>query len=114
MIKEALFEKDVLHQQEVEAFRMQITELKSSQEFICLKDDNLKAEYDRLTLVQQQDNKIYAKQRSMSQQVAESDTSKIDVIEQYGRRQNLEFKGVSVTENKNVTNTVCKKQERIV
>ena len=106
MIKEALFEKNVQHQQEVEALRMQIIELKSSQEFICLKYDNLKAEYDRLTLAQQQHNKIYANQRSMSQQVAESDTSKIDVIEQYGRRQNLEFKGVPVTENENVTNTV--------
>ena len=50
MIKEALFEKDGLHQQEVEALRMQIIELKSSQEFICLKYDNLKVEYDRLTL----------------------------------------------------------------
>ena len=106
MIKEALFEKNVQHQQEVEALRMQIIELKSSQEFICLKYDNLKAEYDRLTLAQQQHNKIYVKQRSMSQQVAESDTSKIDVIGQYGRRQNLEFKGVPVTENENVTNTV--------
>ena len=103
MIKEALFEKNVQHQQEVEALRMQIIELKSSQEFICLKYDNLKAEYDRLTSAQQQHNKIYAKQRNMSQQVAESDTSKIDAIEQYGRRQNLEFKGVPVTENENVT-----------
>ena len=106
MIKDALFEKDVLHQQEVEALRMQIIELKSSQEFICLKYDNLKPEYDRLTLAQQQHNKIYAKQRSMSPQVAESDTSKIDVIEQYERRQHLEFKGLPVTENENVTNTV--------
>ena len=108
MTKEALFEKDVLHQQEVEALRIQIIELKSSQEFIYLKCmyDNLKAEYDRLTLAQQQHNKIYAKQTSMSKQVAEGDTSKIDVIEQYGRRQNLEFKGVPVTEDENVTNTV--------
>ena len=30
----------------------------------------------------------------------------IDVTEQYGRRQNLEFKGVPVAENENVTNTV--------
>ena len=42
----------------------------------------------------------------MSQQVAESDTSKIDVIEQYRRMRNLDFKGVPVTENENVTNTV--------
>ena len=69
---------------------MHIIELKFGQEFIRLKYDNLKAEYDRLTSAQQQHNKIYAKQRSMSQQqVAESDNSKIDVIEQYGRRQNL-------------------------
>ena len=106
MIKEASFEKDVLHQQEVEALRMQNIELKSSQEFICLKYDNLKAEYDRLTLAQQQHNKINAKQTSMSQ-VAESDTSKIDVIEQYGRWQNLKFKGVPVTENEKVINTFC-------
>ena len=65
MIKEALFEKNVQHQQEVEALRMQIIEIKSSQEFICFKYDNLKAEYDRQTLAQQQHNKIYAKQRSM-------------------------------------------------
>ena len=67
MIKEAFFEKDAMHQQKVEPLRMQIIELKSSQEFICLKYDNLKAEYDRLTLALQQHNKIYAKQTSMSQ-----------------------------------------------
>ena len=44
----------------------------------------------------------------MSQQVAESDSRKIDAIEQYGRRQNLEFKGVPVTENENVLSTVIK------
>ena len=89
MIKGALYEKDMLHQQEVEALTVQIIEVKSIEKFICLKYDNLKGEYNRLTLAQQQHNKVYAKQRSMLQQLAESDTSKINTIEQYGKRQNL-------------------------
>ena len=39
---------------------------------------------------------------------AEVETFKLDSIDQYSQRQNLEFKGIPVTENKDVVDIVVK------
>jgi len=96
LIREQVCLLTLSYQQDVAALKAEIVELKTSQEFICNKYDELKNDYERLT----NENK---EQKVDFEKKAASEATKLDSIEQYGRGQNLEFKGVSQIEGEDLT-----------
>jgi len=68
------------NQLEIETLRAEIIEVKTNQAFICNQYDDLKNEYDNLLKV----NNTLKTQGI-------NETMKVDELDQYGRRQNLEI-----------------------
>ena len=80
-------------------------EVKRSQDFISTKYDKLKDEYSKLIKKNKKQDaeiqKLKAELNEMSAQDAK-EASKLDALEQYGRRQNLEIVGIPVTSNEEI------------
>ena len=92
-----LWKTEYLH--EINALKVELLELKSSQEFVCSKYDSLKSEYEKLlqTNRKQESEIISLKEQSTALENKQiKDTEKLDAVEQYSRRQNLEIKGVPI------------------
>ena len=86
-----------------------MVELKQSQEFVCQKHDEFKAEYDRIRKAKNNnDAKISElKVRTLANENAVNlELEKLDNLEQYGRRNNLEIEGVPPNSNENVDEIV--------
>ena len=110
-LKEAIDELTLKHEDELEALKVEIKEIKTSQEFICANYDNLKKEYDLLRNQNKQQADEIQKLRSNSKDLekqSEVELNKIDQLEQYGRRQNLEFHGVPEEKDEDPTEIVMK------
>ena len=102
LVDEAIEVWKANYDQEVDTLKAELSELKNSQEFICSQYDVLKEEYDKLVLTNKNQEAEICKLKSESsdmkkQSIKEMD--KLDEVEQYGRRQNLEIVGVPVQEN---------------
>ena len=96
------------YQLEIEKFRAEVREIKESQAFICNQYESLKAEYDKLIKVNtlQKEAIFNLKSQAAAQKIQEiKDSIKVDELEQYGRRQNLEIVGVPEKEDEN-TNAI--------
>ena len=95
------------YQLEIETLRAEVIEIKENQAFICNQYDSLKAEYDKLievnTLQKEISNLKSQAAALKTQEIKES--IKVDELEQYGRRQNLEILGVPEKEDEN-TNAI--------
>lgn len=120
------------HEEVIAALRAEIIELKLSQEFVCAKYDeiveinqkqkdeinNLKQSHDSLSseyvnlkaLNDLQTNKLKTLQSNSAdlEKKSNSEAIKLDAIDQYSRRQNLEIHGVPIIENEDVIDIVCK------
>ena len=96
------------YQLEIETLRAEVIEIKESQAFICNQYDSLKAEYDKLievnTLLKEEISNLKSQAAALKTQEIK-DSIKVDELEQYGRRQNLEIVGVPEKENEN-TNAI--------
>ena len=96
------------YQLEIETLRAEVIEVKESQAFICNQYDSLKAEYDKLievnTLQKEEISNIKSQAAALKTQEIK-DSIKVDELEQYGRRQNLEIVGVPEKEDEN-TNAI--------
>ena len=83
--------------------------MKRSQDCISTKYDKLKDGYSKLIETNKKQDaeikKLKAESNEMSAQGAK-EASKLDAIEQYGRRQNLGIVGIPVTSNENTNATV--------
>ena len=92
------------------ALRAQIVEMKQSQDFVCAQYDDIKNEYERLKKKNQEQlvelKTLKANSADMKEKAEEA--SKLDGLDQYGRRQNLEFEGVPVTEGEDVVDLVVR------
>ena len=98
--------------------KKEIAEVKESQKFIGNQYKDLKTEYERLLIVnkKQEDEikllKVEAKElKSESTELAEKgvkEALKIDELEQYGRRQNLEIVGIPETDREDTNEIVIK------
>ena len=109
MVKEAVTIQLTTQKEEIDALKAEINELKTSQEFICSNYDNLKTEYDSLlreNKKQPEELRQLNTHSEVLEKQSESEAMKLDQIEQYGRRQNLEFHGIPETESEDVTNIV--------
>ena len=76
----------------VSNLKAEIRELKESQEFICDKYDSLKQEYDAIESVskkQTEELKQLTENSVELEKQTETETSKLDQVKQYRRRQNL-------------------------
>ena len=95
---------------ETETPRAEVIKLKESQAFICNQYDSLKAEYryDKLievnTLQKEEISDLKSLAAALKTQEIK-DSIKVDELEQYGRRQNLEIVGIPEKEDEN-TNAI--------
>ena len=92
----------------IEDLKTELLEVKRSQDFISTKYDKLKDEYSKLIEKNKKQDaeiqKLKAESNEMSAQGAK-EAFKLDALEQYGRRQNLEIVGILVTSNED-TNAI--------
>ena len=107
MIAQAIAVWQKEYQLEIETRRAEVIEIKESQAFICNQYDSLKAEYDKLIEVntlQKEISNLKSQAAALKTQEIK-DSIKVDELEQYGRRQNLEIVGVPEKEDEN-TNAI--------
>ena len=81
--------------------KAELVVVKESQSFICEKYDCLKESYDKLL----KENKELKLQSKELKNQSESEVEKLDRLEQYGRRQNLQIVGIPVQGKEN-TNAI--------
>ena len=99
IVEEAIASIKSQFDQELNAQKAELLELKASQAFICNKYDLLQEKYDALTKTNKEQEveisnlKVYSS--ALKNQCAK-DEEKLDNLEQYGRRQNLEIIGSGV------------------
>ena len=99
------------YEEEIAAPRAQIVEMKPSQDFVCAQYDDIKNEYESLKKKNHEQSvelKTLKANLADMKEKADEEASKLDGLDQYGRRQNLEFEGVLVTEGKDVVNLVVR------
>ena len=96
------------YQLQIETLRAEVIEIKESQAFIGNQYDSLKAEYDKLievnTLQKEEISNLKSQAAALKTQEIK-DSIKVDELEQYGKRQNLEIVGVPEKEDEN-TNAI--------
>jgi len=120
-----LEELKISQQEETDALRAQIVELKQSQEFICAQYEDIRTDYEKLKSKHTDQEKQLEKFKSKNtDQEKELETmkknstnlekktyakaAKLDSLEQYYRKQNLEFEGIPVSDNEDVADKVVK------
>ena len=111
IVEEALSAIKQEQQLEIDSLKAEISELKSSQEFLCSKYDDLNNEFKKLSEVnkkQREDINTINKNSADLEKQSNSDSVKIDNIEQYERRQNLEFIGIPENDKEDVVDIVIK------
>ena len=109
MVKEAFrsFAND--YSIELKKVKHNITDLKKSHEFLSAEYDDLKEKYSKLLKSSKQSERST---NQLNLKLDEIETNKqdefhkIDDLEQYGRRLNLEFEGIPEQKEENVTNIV--------
>ena len=109
MVKEAITSLTADQKNSISNLKPEIRELKESQEFVCAKYDSLKQEDDpveRVNTKQAEKLKQLTENSVELEKRTETETYKLDQIEQHERRQNLEFHGISENANENVAKIV--------
>ena len=87
--------------------KTEIQEVKVSQEFVSNKYDFRKTNYNSLLATSKKQEIQRLKTQSASLEVlGTNESKKVDALEQYGRRLNLEIAGVPVKDNENTNNIV--------
>ena len=78
--------------------------MKSSQEFLCNEFDKLKSECQTLRAINKQQAEEITQLKAHSAKLesrGKTEEEKVDVLEQYGRQQNLEISGIPEKEGEN-------------
>ena len=97
-------------------FLNEIQEIKKSQEFVSNEYELLKSEFDKVLKVNrklEQENLNLKKKVSDLLQTKNEEEEKIDNLEQYGRRENLEIEGIPFKENENINETIVNLAKKI-
>ena len=116
MVKEAFnsFADDYLR--ELNAVRYELEQLRTSQQFNSDKFDELSKEIKKMATTNKK-NELTATKLSKEltdlEKVKKEEFFKIDQLEQYGRRLNLEFDGVPNQKNENVTDIVIEISKKL-
>ena len=109
MVKEAFrsFAND--YSIELKKVKQNITDLKKSHEFLSAEYDDLKEKYSKLLKSSKQSERSTNQLNLKLDEIEtnkQDDFHKIDDLEQYGRRLNLEFEGIPEQKEENVTDIV--------
>ena len=83
----------------LDSLQAELVEVKESQIFLSSKYEELKLDNDKLAVINRQQEQEISKLKKQiveSQIQGEREAEKIDSLEQYGRRQNLEITGIPV------------------
>ena len=109
MVEEALKAQEGKHCDEIKALTAELLEIKSSQEFLCNKFDKLKSECQTLRAINKQQAEEITQLKAHSAKLesrGKTEEEKKDVLEQYGRRQNLEISGIPEKEGESTNKLV--------
>ena len=109
MVAAAVKDFEVRYQDEINFLKAQLVVMNNSQQFLSCQYDDMKAECERLNKVNQQQEEEIQKLKSQSLELEDRGTKeeeKVDAIEQYGRRQNLEIAGIPVKPGENTNEIV--------
>ena len=110
LIDQAVATLKMEYGREINILKAEVNEIKNSQEFICKKYDSLKVDHDKLSLINQVQEKETATLKSQATELKEQrvkESVKLDDIEQYGRRQNIEIVGVPMHDGED-TNAIVR------
>ena len=102
--------------EEISALKAEVNELRNSQAFISQQYDDLKSEYSKVLTANKEKKKEIDNLKSDSANLkmqGVKEIEKVDALEQYGRRQNLEIVGVPVKDNEN-TNAIVMEVARLM
>ena len=100
---------ELRHQEELNALKLELREVKSSQEFICVKYKDLKINYEKLQKINKKQAEDIEKLQTQSTNLEIREAKgegKIDENEQYDRRQNLEIAGIPSKTGENTNKIV--------
>ena len=101
---------------EIDALKVEVTKMRESLEFISAQYEDIKREHcELLTENIKHNNEISVLTESTKdlKQKSCTDEDKIDQLEQYDRRQNLEFEGLALKRNEDVTQLVVNVASKI-
>ena len=104
------------HLAQITALKAKIEELRSSQEFNSAKYDDLVTECEDLKKVNKLQEQEIMKLKSQSMKLearGDKEEEKVDAIEQYGRRLNLEISGIPIKDGEN-TNKIMEEIAKLV
>ena len=109
LVDEAIANIKSQFDQELNALKAELLELKTSQAFICNKYDLLQEKYNALTKTNKEQeveiSNLKAHSSALKNQCAK-DEEKLDNLEQYGRRQNLEIIGIPQRDDEDTNSIV--------
>ena len=108
LVRNAITKWKAEYDGEVAALETEIQEIKASQEFVSKKYDSLKSNYDWLLATSKKQEEIQRlKTQSASLEVfVTNESKKVNALEQYDERLNLEIVGVPVKDNENTNDIV--------
>ena len=103
------------HLAQITALKAEIEELRSSQEFNSAKYDDLVTECEDLKKINklQEQEIMKLKSQSLKLEAWGDKEEKVDAIEQYGRRLNLEISGIPIKDGEN-TNKITEEIAKLV
>ena len=99
------------YEEKIASLRAQIVEMKQSQNFVCALYDDIKNEYESLKKKNQEQSveiKTLKANSAAMKEKAEKQAFKLNGLDQYGQRHNLEFEGVPVKEGEDVVDLVVR------
>ena len=97
------------YKEEISKLKKELEVVKSSQDFISSKYEDLQTDYKKLQKKNKEQEKQILVLQDQASKIEENNVKadeKVDAIEQYGRRQNLEIVGVPYTEGENTNEIV--------
>ena len=100
----------------MEDLKSELAEVKNSQEFISRQYDQLKIEYSLLLITNKKQETEIKNLKSTAIELSsqgEKEAAKLDDLEQYGRRQNLEIVGIPVQKDEN-TNAIVQEVAKLL
>ena len=109
LIEKAVSSWKTKYNEEMNRIKSELALVKSSQEFISNKYEELQTDYKKLLKTNKEQEKqieILQKQASKIEDKNMKADEKVDALEQYGRRQNLEIVGIPYTEGENTNHIV--------
>ena len=102
--------------EEIMVLKTELAQIKESQQFISMQFEELKAENAKLIKCNKNLEKDYQKLRDEVEMLHDVQTDQfehLDNLEQYGRRENLEFEGVPQVQNEDTTEVVIKIADKL-